>query len=145
MSVGKGSLKRAVAPKKDKIPSEVSENGVVDIDVDTLKFKKATDNALMLASVKTFGVLVPIIAVKDGDALKVVDGAKRLTALKELGKTTVKAVVLDEDGKKITAELKKFKAEKSEKTSKVEKSADIHEAKFEVIKAIGDDLPVYLL
>ena len=144
MSVGKGSLKRAVAPKSEKIAAGAADNGVVEVEIDALKFKKVKDNALMAASVKTFGVLVPIIAVKDGDELKVVDGAKRLTALKELGKNTVKAVVLDEDGKKVSAELKKFKVEKSQAPEKSAK-IDINELKFEAIKAIGDDLPVFLL
>lgn len=51
-------------------------------------------------SIKENGVILPVILVKDGESLKVVDGAKRLNALKELGVTSVKAVILGDDAKK---------------------------------------------
>ena len=142
MSVGKGSLKRAAtatatAPKNTGL---AKNNEVVELEISSLKFKKEKENAAMLASVKAFGVLLPIVVVKDGDNLKVIDGAKRLTALCELGVKTVKAVVSESDGKKLSAELKKFKDDK-----KTVEKFDIHEEKFNAVKALGDDLPVYLL
>ncbi len=140
MSVGKGSLKRAAAAKETanvKENNDLSGN-VVEVNLDLLKFKKEKNNALMLASVKTFGVLLPIIAVKDGDGFKVVDGAKRLSALSELGVKSVKAVIVDADGKAVASELKKFKPKAEAKPAEIE-------GKVEPINAIGDELPIYLL
>ncbi len=139
MSVGKGSLKRAVAAKPIVAPKNETVFGdVVEVEIDSLKFKKEKNNAVMLASVKAFGVLLPIIAVKDGDGLKVIDGSKRLSALSELGINKVKAVIVDADGKAIASELKKFKP-------KSEAKAETHECKAEKLNAIGDELPIYLL
>ena len=141
MPVGKGSLKRAVSAKpqgKGEIIS-LADNNIVELEVNSLKFKKVKDNAVMLASVKSFGVLLPVVVVKDGEELKVIDGAKRLSALSEIGVKTVKAVIVDADGRKLSAELGKFKQTREQKD-------DIHEQKFNVVKRLGeDDLPIYLL
>lgn len=154
MSVGKGSLKRVSLDKKSEILT-LTQNNVVDLDVSSITSKRVTNNQKTVDSVKEFGVILPIIVEETESGLKVVDGARRLSALKTLGVKTVKAVVI-KDGKAISAELKKFdkpekKVEKvvvkevSEKaTDKKDKS--IHEEKFDVIKRLGEEeMPVYLL
>ncbi|MBQ7642517.1 MAG: ParB N-terminal domain-containing protein [Clostridia bacterium] len=139
MAVGTGSLKRA-AGVKAKAKSEVvllKDNGVVELEISSLEYKKEKNNSKMLSSVKAYGVIMPVIAVKKGDKFEVVDGNKRVNALKELGATTVKAVVVG-DATEISRELALFKP--------VTSSDDIHEQKFNVIKRLGeDDLPFYLL
>ena len=140
MPVGKGSLKRAVSAKtaeKNEIFNFI-QNNVVDVEIANIKFKKAKDVDEMVNSINTYGVILPVIACQDGGTLKVVDGAKRLTALAKMGVKTVKAVIVNSDGKNISSEIAKF-------DKKVVKD-DIHEEKFNVIKRLGeDDLPVYLL
>ena len=107
-------------------------------------------------SIKGNGVILPVILVKDGESLKVVDGAKRLNALKELGVTSVKAVILGDDAKKVKAELKKCgraadcatecSGKPVEKTVGTQSATDIKEEKFNLVKRLDeDDFPVYLL
>ena len=145
MSVGKGSLKRVSAANKQEIVNvrTITENNIVEIDISSVDFR-AKNSDLMLASVKTFGVFLPVIVAKDGDGFKVIDGRKRLTALKSLGEKTVKAVIVEGDAKSVTEELNKFaKVETKKPESKTE---NIHEMKFAVLKRLGeDDFPVYLL
>ncbi|MBE5742014.1 MAG: hypothetical protein E7360_01690 [Clostridiales bacterium] len=159
MAVGKGSLNRVVAKTKKNDIVSLTPNNVVDVEVSAISFKKVAENEQMKNSVKAYGVILPIIVEDTAKGLKVVDGAKRLTALKELGVQIVKAVVVNGDVKKVNAELKKF--EKPEKVvEKVEekvvekvvikkvatKKDDIHEEKFNVIKRLGEEeMPVYLL
>ena len=141
MPVGKGSLKRVGLEKKSEIIT-LTPNNVVEILVDGVVCKTVTDNKKTEESVKKYGVILPIIVEETSEGLKVVDGAKRLAALKSLGVKTVKAVVI-EDGMAISTELKRF--EKAVKSSdKKEKS--IHEEKFDMVKRLGEEeMPVYLL
>ena len=141
MPVGKGSLKRVGLEKKSEIIT-LTPNNVVEILVDGVVCKNVTDNKKTEDSVKKYGVILPIIVEETAEGLKVVDGAKRVCALKTLGVKTVKAVVIS-DGKGISAELKKF-----EKTVKVaeKKEKSIHEEKFDMVKRLGEEeMPVYLL
>ena len=112
MAVGKGSLNRVVAKTKKSEIVTLLPNNVVDVEISAIKFSEVKDNALMEESVKAYGVILPVIVEESVDGLKLVDGAKRLTALKKLGINTVKTVVLKESGKILT-ELEKF--EKPEK------------------------------
>lgn len=162
MAVGKGSLNRVVAKTKKSEIVTLLPNNVVELDVSAITFKKVADNAGMTESVKAYGVILPIIVEDNNGKLKVIDGAKRLTALKELGVKTVKAVVVNADGKKVSGELKKFEPKQKvvEKVVEVEKivekvvekkvivkeKANIHEEKFNVIKRLGEEeMPIYLL
>ena len=141
MPVGKGSLKRVGLEKKSEIIT-LTPNNVVEILVDGVVCKNVTDNKKTEDSVKKYGVILPIIVEETAEGLKVIDGAKRVCALKTLGVKTVKAVVIS-DGKGISAELKKF-----EKTVKVaeKKEKSIHEEKFDMVKRLGEEeMPVYLL
>ena len=141
MPVGKGSLKRVGLEKKSEIIT-LTPNNVVEILVDGVVCKNVTDNKKTEESVKKYGVILPIIVEETAEGLKVVDGAKRVCALKTLGVKTVKAVVIS-DGKGISAELKKF--EKQLKTSE-KKEKSIHEEKFDMVKRLGEEeMPVYLL
>ncbi|MBQ8726384.1 MAG: ParB-like nuclease domain-containing protein [Clostridia bacterium] len=161
MAVGKGSLKRVVANSKKDIVS-LAGSSVVDVDLSTISFSEVQDSDV-LASVKTYGVILPVVLEENSSALKVVDGAKRLTALKTLGAKTVKAVIISGDSAKICKELKKFEPKEKivekivEKVIEVEKVApkkkakkqekvDLHEEKFNVIKRLGEEeMPYYLL
>ena len=163
MAVGKGSLNRVVAKTKKSEIVTLLPNNVVDVEISAIKFNEVKDNALMEESVKAYGVILPVIVEETADGLKVVDGAKRLTALKRLGISTVKTVVLKESGKILT-ELEKFeKPEKvvekivekvvekvvekapAKKSTKAKKET-IHEEKFNVVKRLGEEeMPYYLL
>ena len=141
MPVGKGSLKRVGLEKKSEIIT-LTPNNVVEILVDGVVCKTVTDNKKTEESVKKYGVILPIIVEETAEGLKVIDGTKRVCALKTLGVKTVKAVVIS-DGKGISAELKKF--EKQVKTSE-KKEKSIHEEKFDMVKRLGEEeMPVYLL
>ncbi len=89
MAVGKGSLNRVVAKAKKSEIVTLLPNTIVDLELSQISFKKAQDNQAMLESVKAYGVILPVIVEETEKGLKVIDGAKRLTALKELGATTV--------------------------------------------------------
>lgn len=151
MAVGKGSLNRVTLAQKKEIVS-LGLNNVIDVDVAVISFKKNTDNAKMTESVKNYGVILPIIVTETPKGLKVVDGAKRLTALKELGIPTVKAVII-EDGKTVSGELKKFEKQEVVVEKIVEKTVvkevvvdEIREEKFKIIKRLGEEeMPIYLL
>ena len=162
MAVGKGSLNRVVAKAKKSEIVTLLPNSIVDLEIAQINFKKVADNGAMLESVKAYGVILPVVVEETEKGLKVVDGAKRLTALKELGATTVKAVVVKASGKKVSGELKKFEAKEKvvEKVVEVEKivekivekkvvvkekATNIHEEKFNVIKRLGEEMPYYLL
>lgn len=157
MAVGKGSLKRVVANSKKDIVS-LATNSVVDLQLSSILFEEVVDGE-MIESVKTYGVILPVIVEESEKGLKVIDGAKRLTALKNLGVQMVKAVVISGEGAKICGELKKFEPKEKivEKVIEVEKQApkkkankqktvDLHEEKFNVIKRLGEEeMPYYLL
>ena len=147
MAVGKDSLKRAVTKKTVEKEEVKPLDAVVEVSVNDISFRPAKACPTLVKSVKENGVLLPIIAVKDGDSLKVLDGAKRLNALRELGISVVKAVVIDGDAKKIKAELKKCGVScELKKAEASEVCGDVKEEKFTLIKKLGeDDFPVYLL
>lgn len=143
MPIGKDSVKRAVTAKKTKKNStSVNESVLIDVAIADISYKSSKACPVLVESVKKNGVLLPIVAVKDGETLKLVDGAKRLNALKETGATTVKAVLVDGDVKKIKAELKKF----APSAACEENPVDLREQKFEAVKRLGEsEMPVYLL
>ena len=165
MSIGKDSVKRAAATKKTVKPAEKkAETAIAEVAVADISYRAGKACPALAESIKENGVILPVILVKDGETLKVIDGAKRLNALKELGVTSVKAVVLGGDAKKVKAELKKCgqaaacatecagkpvgkPAEKSVATPVAAQSTtDVKEEKFTLIKRLGDDdFPVYLL
>ncbi len=147
MPVGKDSLKRAVTKKKVEKEDIKPRDSVVEVSVKDISYRSAKACPTLVNSIKENGILLPIVVVKDGDSLKVVDGAKRLNALKELGISVVKAVVIEGDAKKIKAELKKCGASCEVKKSRAAVPCDeIKEEKFTLIKKLGDDdFPVYLL
>ena len=165
MSIGKDSVKRAAATKKTaKHAEKKAETTIAEVAVADISYRSGKACPALAESIKGNGVILPVILVKDGESLKVVDGAKRLNALKELGVTSVKAVILGDDAKKVKAELKKcgraadcatecsgLPAEKTagksvEKTVGTQSAADVKEEKFNLVKRLDeDDFPVYLL
>lgn len=165
MSIGKDSVKRAAATKKTaKHAEKKAETTIAEVAVADISYRSGKACPALAESIKGNGVILPVILVKDGESLKVVDGAKRLNALKELGVTSVKAVILGDDAKKVKAELKKCgqaadcaaecsgkpvekTAGKSvEKTVGTQSATDVKEEKFNLVKRLDeDDFPVYLL
>ena len=162
MAVGKGSLNRVVAKAKKSEIVTLLPNSVVDLEVSSIVFKKVAENGAMTESVKAYGVILPVIVEESEKGLKIIDGAKRLTALSDLGISIVKAVVVKANGKKVTSELKKFEPKEKvvekivevekvvekivEKKVSAKKKTDLHEEKFNVIKRLGEEeMPIYLL
>ena len=161
MSIGKDSVKRAAATKKTaKHAEKKAETTIAEVAVADISYRSGKACPALAESIKGNGVILPVILVKDGESLKVVDGAKRLNALKELGVTSVKAVILGDDAKKVKAELKKCgrtadcatecsgkPAGKSvEKAVGTQSATDVKEEKFNLVKRLDeDDFPVYLL
>lgn len=165
MSIGKDSVKRAAATKKTaKHAEKKAETTIAEVAVADISYRSGKACPALAESIKGNGVILPVILIKDGESLKVVDGAKRLNALKELGVTSVKAVILGDDAKKVKAELKKCgraadcatecsgkPAEKTagksvEKAVGTQSATDVKEEKFNLVKRLDeDDFPVYLL
>lgn len=165
MSIGKDSVKRAATAKKTvKHAEKTAETVIAEVAVADISYRSGKACPALAKSIKENGVIMPVVLVKDGETLKVVDGAKRLNALKELGVTSVKAVVLGGDAKKVKAELKKCgraaacAAECSDKpvetpsatpiatSAETQNAVDVKEEKFNLVKRLDDDdFPVYLL
>ena len=148
MPIGKDSVKRAVTAKKVTKPEfETTEYNMVEVSVADISYRAAKACPTLVNSVKENGVILPVVVIKDGDSLKLLDGAKRLNALNELKIPVVKAVVINGDVKKIKAELKKCSPEIcAAKPAGECKPLDVKEEKFELVKRLGeDDFPVYLL
>ena len=165
MSIGKDSVKRAAATKKTaKHAEKKAETTIAEVAVADISYRSGKACPALAESIKGNGVILPVILVKDGESLKVVDGAKRLNALKELGVTSVKAVILGDDAKKVKAELKKcgraadcatecsgkpvekIAVKPVEKTVGTQSATDVKEEKFNLVKRLDeDDFPVYLL
>lgn len=165
MSIGKDSVKRAAATKKTaKHAEKKAETTIAEVAVADISYRSGKACPALAESIKGNGVILPVILVKDGESLKVVDGAKRLNALKELGVTSVKAVILGDDAKKVKAELKKcgraadcatecsgkpvekIAVKSVEKTVGTQSATDVKEEKFNFVKRLDeDDFPVYLL
>lgn len=161
MSIGKDSVKRAAATKKTaKHAEKKAETTIAEVAVADISYRSGKACPALAESIKGNGVILPVILVKDGESLKVVDGAKRLNALKELGVTSVKAVILGDDAKKVKAELKKCgraadcatecsgkPVEKTVgKSVGTQNATDVKEEKFNLVKRLDeDDFPVYLL
>lgn len=165
MSIGKDSVKRAAATKKTaKHAEKKAETTIAEVAVADISYRSGKACPALAESIKGNGVILPVILVKDGESLKVVDGAKRLNALKELGVTSVKAVILGDDAKKVKAELKKcgraadcatecsgkpvekIAGKSVEKAVGTQSATDVKEEKFNLVKRLDeDDFPVYLL
>lgn len=157
MSIGKDSVKRAAATKKTaKHAEKKAETTIAEVAVADISYRSGKACPALAESIKGNGVILPVILVKDGESLKVVDGAKRLNALKELGVTSVKAVILGDDAKKVKAELKKCgraadcatecSGKPVEKTVGTQSATDVKEEKFNLVKRLDEnDFPVYLL
>lgn len=149
MPIGKDSLKRAVSSTAKTVKAETKKAEIAEVLVSEVEYRGSKACDTLVESIKKSGVILPIAVVKDGDKLKLVDGAKRLDALKALGETKVKAYIVDGDAKKVKAELKKcnkenFLAAKTE--AKETKPVDMKEEKFIAVKRLGDDdFPIYLL
>ena len=149
MAVGKDSVKRAATKAKIAEIKPIIENNEVVVPITELKFKEVKGCETIKKSIQEIGVILPVIAVKTFDGLKVIDGTKRLTALKALGVNNAKVVVVDEDEKKVKQALKvtEICEEKcAENCGKqvAEKSDAIKEAKFEAVRCVVE-LPTYLL
>lgn len=157
MSIGKDSVKRAAATKKTaKHAEKKTETTIAEVAVADISYRSGKACPALAESIKGNGVILPVILVKDGESLKVVDGAKRLNALKELGVTSVKAVILGDNAKKVKAELKKCgraadcatecSGKTVEKAVGTQSAVDVKEEKFNLVKRLDeDDFPVYLL
>ena len=165
MSIGKDSVKRAATAKKTvKHAEKTAETVIAEVAVSDISYRSGKACPALAKSIKENGVIMPVVLVKDGETLKVVDGAKRLNALKELGVTSVKSVILGGDAKKVKAELKKCgraaacAAECSDKPvetpsvtpvatlAETQNAVDVKEEKFNLVKRLDDDdFPVYLL
>lgn len=151
MAVGLESVKRATSKTKTAAVKPLVVNDVVDVPVAELLFNEVKGCSSIKKSVKDVGVILPIVVVRTEKGLKVVDGAKRLTALKAAGATTVKAVIVNGDEKKIAAALKATdecvaKCDlPCDKAAKTEKKDDLREAKFTAVARMYCDLPTYLL
>ncbi len=147
MAVGKSSLIKAskgLNTQKTIDKKTVQSNTVLDADIKSLIFtKKAVDEKLLL-SIKKYGVICPIIAVKSKEGLVVVDGVKRLSCLKKAKINTVKTVVVEGKLESIKKELATFSV-KTKTVKKETEKTDLHEEKFKAVSNIYSELPFWML
>lgn len=149
MSVGKSSLVRAskgVATQKTIDKKAVLENVICEVEITSLSFTAKKADEKLVKSIEENGLICPITAVKDGEKLVVIDGAKRISAIKTLGNKTVQTVVVNGDSAKLKKELNSFKVKETVVEKKAEAPVqDIHEEKFNAISNISSALPVWML
>lgn len=151
MAVGKSSLVRAnkgATAQKTIDKKVVLDNAICDVDLESFVCKEVKADAKFVKSVETYGLICPIVAVKSGDKLEVVDGAKRISALKTLGVKTAKTVIATGNA----SELKKQLASTTVKNAPKENVATVLPVKMVVevdrpknVVRIMNDIPVWML
>lgn len=150
MAVGKSSLVRAskgLANQKTIDKKAVLENVICDADISSIKYTTKKADEKLIKSIETYGVISPVIAVKDGENLVVIDGAKRIDALKTLNQATVKAVIVSGNLNSLKKEVSAYKVEKLSGKAVEEKKVeeDLHEVKFKAVSGVYTELPFYLM
>ena len=164
MAVGKSSLVRAnngLKSQKTIDKKAVLENAICDVQINALIFEETSPCNEMVESIKTYGLICPVVAVKYQDKLIVIDGAKRVSALKSMNINDVKVVVVNGDADSLKEELLKYKSKEKvvekivekviekvvvKKVNKpVEKKENIHEEKFKAVSQITSALPIWML
>lgn len=74
MPIGKDSVKRAVTAKKVAKPEfETTEYNMVEVSVADISYRAAKACPALVESVKENGVILPVVVIKDGDSLKLLD------------------------------------------------------------------------
>lgn len=174
MPLGKASIKRATgalekgeakAEKKEKVPfsavSVLTQAALSEICVP--ESKECVPDASLVRSVKKYGVICPVFAVRKGEELALVSGFARFAAAKEAGLASIPVIVCEISGTGAAAAVKDLQstkkvcaapevAKKAEASSEAEKAPEkesdsIHEEKFKVIRSVrlGDSMPEFLL
>lgn len=98
-------LGKAKAPQQPTIPVEVPERTFEYIDVNSIAVdpevaERSTPKKIALAfleSIKTHGVLQPILVRRDGQEVKLVAGAKRLSSAKAVGHEKIPALFMADE------------------------------------------------
>lgn len=160
MPVGKSSIRRAAGaiekeqPKKVKqafsVQRVLTEIAVADLSVP--EGKAVAADAALVKSVKKYGVLNPVFAVRKGETLQLADGFARYAAAKENGLTVIPAIVCEFSGTGAETAAKDAAARRAEKVAptvreEIAVTDDIHEEKFKAIESVGlgKKMPAYLL
>lgn len=145
MSIGKNSLARAAAAtagrtpaaEESKAPAQLRQVEVAAILPLRGKRLTATADEALVASVRTHGVLEPLLLAQTAaDELRVISGARRLAAARQAGLATVPAVIVEMTAEKAVAckkELTRFAATVAPETGTVETTA------------VGQAMPAWLL
>lgn len=165
MSLGKNSINRANLASEKPAQSEQKFYDACDVEPAVVKQEEtevdfiSTDLILptydeqsitckstfvdVVASVKKYGVLIPLLLrkIKDGDQVKyrILSGHKRLFAAKQIGIKKVPALIISVDDRKAAAIYSEI--EKYDSKSKSFDKAELESAMREVKR----DLPNYLL
>ncbi len=170
MPLGKASIKRATGAiekqgaKKEKAAFSadcvLTEVALEELRIPAGKACAASD--ALVKSVKKYGVIKPVFAVRKGEEITLSAGFARVAAAKEAGLAKVPAVVCELAGTGAAAALKDLQTTKAapaaqpapaaasavqEEIAAADASDSIHEEKFKAVKAfqVGHSLPDYLL
>ncbi len=155
MPVGKKSIQRAIdaqnrseksrpgesaAPKKEQRVPEFAMVALSAIDVEGRT--GVYDRNALTNSVRTYGVIEPVLLVSDGKVCRLADGYGRYLAAKELGMERIPAVIIEGS----RAAYEKLLRELASTAHRAAAGTDdIHEEKFRVISRISSEVPVELL
>lgn len=152
MAVGKSSLVRAnkgVNVQKTIDKKVVLDNAICDVDVNDFIYGDVKADAKLLKSVETYGLICPVVAVKSGDKLEVVDGSKRISALKVLGVKTAKTVIATGNATELKKQLTETSAVKKAKDVKTESQLPlkmvVENDRPAKVERIMRDIPVWML
>lgn len=167
MPLGKASIRRATGAiekegtKKEKQAFSancvLTEVALSDLRIPAGKVCAASE--ALVKSVKKFGVIKPVFAVRKGEEIILSAGFARVAAAREAGLEKISAVVCELAGTGAASALKDLQATKvfavpaavcaaaQEEIAAADVSDSIHEEKFKVVKSVrlGHSLPDYLL
>ena len=144
MSIGSESIRRAagaIGKTQEKQSGKAGfacSRSLAEIPADSLAGQESAAPEPLQKSVAAYGILCPVLVLREGETLRLLDGRARLAAALTLGHRTLPAVVLTLSGEGADGGTEALETGKDSLN-------ELHEAKFRVIAKIGDDLPAYLL
>ena len=159
MSIGKSSIARAAGSVSTAKPAKSSPTSksakTIPANPDAVFLEIFPDGLIpcaaapateaskeLVQSIRKYGILLPVLVCRtEAGELYLADGCKRIAVAKQLGLSTVPARVIPvADAKSALRIYQTLGA-----TSSAPQKMNLHDAKFQAVVSITDDMPDYLL
>ncbi len=151
MPIGNASIRRAAGAmeKTEKKPTRSAFHAVrtaAEIELTAIdRPAYARDCGALQKSIKKYGILFPVFVIRSGERFLLADGHARCAAAAAAGLQTVPALILELEGSGASSAQKDVLARMPRVEEELCAAQDIQEEKFNAIRAIGTELPDYLL